>query len=77
MIAPSIRITRGPGMHITEYRFEQIMDRFSEHDTMAYELPFTYTATQERVWKDHIPLGAVRLLLEIGIVPLMDHLETL
>lgn len=77
MIAPSIRVTRGPGMDITDRRYEQIMDRFSDYDTMRYPLPFTYTRSQARIWRLNIPAGAVRILLEMGIVPLTDHLEEL
>ena len=77
MIAPEIRVTRGPGMHITEHRFQRIMMRYAEPDAMHYVLPFTYTANQERVWRGNLRLESVRILLEMGIIPLTDHLETL
>ena len=82
MIAPEIRVTRGPGMNITRHRFMRIMSRYARPDAMHHVLPFTYTATQrsrtpKRVWKPNLPLESIRLLLEMGIVPLTDHLETL
>ena len=77
MIAPEIRVTRGPGMNITEHRYTRIMMRYARNDAIHHVLPFTYTATQERVWKPNLPLESIRILLEMGIIPLTDHLETL